>query len=111
MGWQFFFAAVGQKGMFEMEVMLYVGNLARSVTENELRNLFSQVGEVTSIRINKNGASGEPAQYGFLAMSSQSEADHAVSRFNEYPLSERCLRVGLVRSRRRTGIPGPLIGA
>ncbi len=89
-----------------MDVMLYVGNLASYITENELRNLFSQVGEVTSIRINQDGLSGEAGQYGFLAMSSQSEADRAVSRFNQYSVGGQRLRVGLVKPRRRTG-PAP----
>jgi RNA recognition motif-containing protein len=92
-----------------MDVMLYVGNLARSISENELRNLFSQVGEVTTIRIIKDRISGESQEYGFVSMSSQSEADHAVSRFNKYPLSEQRLRVGLVRPRGRTSGPAPRI--
>lgn len=85
-----------------MDVMLYVGNLASYITENELRTLFSQVGEVTSIRINKDRPSGQAEQYCFLAMSSQSEADHAVSRFNQISMGGHRLRVGLVKPRRRT---------
>ncbi len=91
-----------------MDVTLYVGNLAKSVSENELRSLFSQVGDVTTLRIVKDDPSGESLEYGFVTMSSQNEADRAVSRFNNYPFSERVLRVGLVRPRRRTGTPGSL---
>ncbi len=86
-----------------MDVMLYVGNLAGYITENELRTLFSQVGDVTSIRINQDRLSSETEQYCFLAMSSQSEADHAVSRFNGYSVGGHPLRVGLVKLRRRGG--------
>ena len=89
-----------------MDVMLYVGNLAGHITENEVRSLFSQVGEVTSIRINQDRLSGEGEQYCFLAMSSQSEADHAVSRFNQYSVGGRRLRVGLVKPRRRASAAG-----
>ncbi len=89
-----------------MDVVLYVGNLAKSVTENELRNLFSRVGEVTVIRLMKNRLSGESEEYGFVSMSCQNEADYAVSRFNRYLLSGRTLRVGLVRLRRTTSTPG-----
>ena len=92
-----------------MNVMLYVGNLAGSVTENELRSLFSQAGEVTTIRILKDRVSGASQQYGFVSMSTQSEADHAVNQFDQYTLSEQPLRVGLVRPRRRTSTPGPLL--
>lgn len=91
-----------------MDVMLYVGNLAKSVSENELRNLFSQVGEVTTIRLMIDRLSGESKQYGFLSMSSQSEADRAVSRFNHYLLSEHVLKVDIVRARWKTSTPGSL---
>ena len=82
-----------------MDVMLYVGNLARSVTENELRDLFSQVGEVTTIRIATDRHTGQSKGYGFLSMSCQSEADHAVSRFDNFMLSDHVLEVGLARPR------------
>ena len=87
-----------------MNIVLYVGNLAKSVSENELRSLFSQAGEVTSLRIMKDEA-GIAEPYGFVGMSSQSEADDAVRRFRGYRLSERPLRVGLVRLRRTPGAP------
>jgi RNA recognition motif-containing protein len=89
-----------------MDVTVYVGNLAKSVSENELRSLFSQVGDVTTLRIIKDDASGESLEYGFVTMSSQNEADRAVSRFNHYPLGEQPLRVGLVRPRGRSHSPG-----
>ena len=91
-----------------MNVMLYVGNLARSISESELRNLFSRVGEVTATRIIKDHIGGRSQEYGFVTMSSQSEADQAIRRFNEYPLSDQRLRVGLVKLRLRTSTPGPL---
>ncbi|MGE5073894.1 MAG: RNA recognition motif domain-containing protein [Anaerolineae bacterium] len=94
-----------------MKVMLYVGNLAKSVTETDLRTLFSQVGEVTTIRIIRDWFSGESQQYGFVTMSARSEADDAINRFHKYSLGEHLLRVGLVKPRRRTGRPGPLIGS
>lgn len=86
-----------------MDVTLYVGNLAGSVTEHELRNLFSRVGEVTNIRLMRDRTSGESKEYGFLAMSCQSEADHAISRFDNFLLSGRFLTVSLVAPRSRTG--------
>ena len=67
-----------------MDTVLYVGNLPKTTSENELRNLFSQVGEVTNLTILKDRKSREPKEYGTLAMSRQSEADRAVSRFDNY---------------------------
>ena len=92
-----------------MNVMLYVGNLAKSVTESELRDLFSQVGEVTAARIIKDRISGRSQEYGFVTMSTQSGADQAVSRFNKHPLGDQHLRVGLVKLKLRTSSPGPRI--
>jgi hypothetical protein len=92
-----------------MDIMLYVGNLAKSVSENELRNLFSRVGEVTSLRLVNDDASGRSDRYGFVSMSSQNEADDVIRLFNRYLLSEHPLRVGLVRLRRTSTTPRPLI--
>ena len=91
-----------------MDTVLYVGNLPKTTSENELRNLFSQVGEVTSLTILKDHQSGESKEYGYLAMSSQSEADRAVSRFDNYLLSEHRLQVSLARPRVTGGTPGSL---
>ncbi len=90
-----------------MTVMLYVGNLARSITESELRDLFAQAGEVTTARIIKDRISGQSQAYGFVTMSTRSGADQAVSRFNKYVLGDQHLRVGLVRLGLRTGSAGP----
>ncbi len=106
MGWRFLFSQQATGKALDMDIVLYVGNLAKSVSENELRSLFSQVGEVTSLRI-VNDASGKAEHYGFVGMSTQSEADDAVRRFNQYLLSEHPLRVGLVRLRRTPGAPRP----
>jgi RNA recognition motif-containing protein len=82
-----------------MNVMLYVGNLAKSTTEDELQTLFEQVGEVTSIRIMKDRSNGESRGFGFLTMSAESEADTAVSKFNSYALGDHKLKVSLTKPR------------
>ena len=89
-----------------MDVMLYVANLATFTTEDELRILFSQVGQVTGLKIIKDRNTGESKEYGYLTMSAQSEADKAVSRFNNYSFSNRRLKVSLARPRARAGAPG-----
>ena len=82
-----------------MNVMLYIGNLAKSTTEGELQTLFEQVGEVTTIRIMKNPSNGESRGFGFLTMSAESEADKAVSRFNTFVLANNQLKVSLAKPR------------
>jgi RNA recognition motif-containing protein len=90
-----------------MDVMLYVGNLSKSTTEDELKNLFSLVGEVTSLKIMKDGVSGESKAYGFLTMSAESEADHAVSKFNAYSFNDHELKVSLAKPRAQRGLSIP----
>ena len=82
-----------------MDVMLYVRNLSDLTTEQELENLFSQVGDVTSLKIMKDLNTGESKAYGYLTMSAQSEADKAVSRFNNYTFAGHTLKVGLTKPR------------
>ena len=91
-----------------MNVMLYVGNLSKSTTEEELKTLFTQVGEVTSLRIMKDNSNGESRGFGFLTMSAQSEADSAVSRFNAFTLSDHKLKVSLTKAREQRGSRGPV---
>ena len=90
-----------------MTVMLYIGNLAKSTTEDELQTLFEQVGEVTTIRIMKDSSNGESRGFGFLTMSAESEADKAVSRFNTYMLADSKLRVSLAKPRVQHGLSRP----
>ncbi len=82
-----------------MDVVLSIDNLAISTTEEELKTLFMQVGEVTAIQINKDRVSGKSKGYGFLSMSMLSEADKAVSRFNSYSLNGQKLQVRLSKPR------------
>jgi RNA recognition motif-containing protein len=90
-----------------MNVMLYVGNLAKSTTEDELKTLFEQVGEVTTIRIMKDHTNGESRGFGFLTMGAESEADKAVSRFNTYTLGDNELKVSLAKPRVPRVASGP----
>ena len=90
-----------------MNVMLYIGNLAKSTTEDELQTLFEQVGEVTTIWIMKDRSNGESRGFGFLTMSAESEADKAVSRFNAYTLGDHKLKVSLTKSRTQSSTSRP----
>lgn len=87
-----------------MDVMLYVDNISMATTEHDLRELFTQVGEVTSLNIVRDILSGRPKGYGYLTMSAQSEADAAVSRFNAHAFDGHKLKVSLVKRRTVTGL-------
>ncbi len=86
-----------------MEIKLYVGNLPYSTTEDELRELFAQAGEVKSVAVIKDRDSGTSKGFGFIEMGTQEEAQNAISKFNEYSLGDRQLKVNMARPREERG--------
>jgi len=90
-----------------MEAKVYVGNLSKSTTQDELSALFAQAGEVLSTDIIKDRKSGESKGFAFITMSAQSEADKAVSMLNAVSLGENILKVNLANPRPTRGVDGP----
>src|SRR6266498_1702459 len=86
-----------------MEARLYVGNLSRSTTQDELNVLFAQAGQVTAAEVIKDRKSGEPRGFAFITMSAQSEAEKAISMFDTYSLSDHALKVSLAKPREQRG--------
>jgi len=82
-----------------MEVKLYVGNMARSTTEDELKTLFAQAGNVLAVEVIKDRDSGQSKGFAFVTMGDQAEADKAISMFNAYSLAERELKVNVAKPR------------
>ncbi len=82
-----------------MEAKLYVGNLSKSTTQDELNTLFAEAGEVISAEVIKNRKSGESKGFAFVTMGAQSEADQAINKFNLYLFSGHALNVSLAKSR------------
>ena len=82
-----------------MEVKLYVGNLAYSTTEDELRTLFAQAGTIVSVAVIKDRDTGNSKGFAFVEMASQADAQKAISMFNSYRLGDRTLTVNPARPR------------
>jgi RNA recognition motif-containing protein len=82
-----------------MDVKLYVGNLSYNTTEDELRTLFAQAGTVASVAIIKDRDTGQSKGFAFVEMSTQAEAQKAISQFNAKELKDRALTVNLARPR------------
>ena len=82
-----------------MESKLYVGNLSFSTTEDELRTLFTQAGTVASVALIKDRDSGRSIGFAFVEMSSQVEAEKAITTFNGYHMGDRELKVSMARPR------------
>jgi RNA recognition motif-containing protein len=82
-----------------MEVKLYVGNLSYSTSEDELRTLFAQAGNVTSVAVIKDRDTGSSKGFAFIEMTTQAEAQSAITMFNNYQLGERPLTVNMAKPR------------
>ena len=83
----------------QMEAKLIVGNLSKSITQDELNALFAQAGDVTATEVIRDRRSGESKGFAIITMSAQSEADKAISMFNTYSLTDLALKVSLAKPR------------
>ena len=83
-----------------MDVRLHVGNLAKSTTEDELQNLFSHAGRVISVAIITDRGSGVSKGFAFVEMTTEREAEQAITTLNGYNLSDHELKVSIAKSRR-----------
>ena len=78
---------------------IYVGNLPYSVTDDELRDVFSDFGELVSAEVVKDKFSGQSKGFGFVDMPNNSEADQAIKALNDTYLKGRKLTVNEARPR------------
>ena len=99
----FYLPVIPEKVVFKMEAKIYVGNLTKSTSEQDLNTLFAQAGQVVSVDMIKDRNSGEPKGFAFITMSAQSEADKAISMFNAYSLGDQELKVDLAKPREQRG--------
>lgn len=76
-----------------MGVEIYVGQLSSSVTEEEVRKLFTVAGTVTSVHLVKNSGSGELRGCGYVRMSTEDEACEAIGLLNGAMLGDRLIVV------------------
>jgi RNA recognition motif-containing protein len=82
-----------------MNEKLYVGNLAYSTTEADLRALFAQAGTVSACDLITDRDTGQSKGFAFVTMSNQAEAEKATSMFNGKALQDRALTVNTARPR------------
>lgn len=96
-----------------MNEKLFVGNLAYSTTEDELRLLFTQAGNVTACELIKDRDTGQSKGFAFVTMGTQVEAEEATRMFNAHSLGERALTVNTAKPRepRRSGERGMARGS
>lgn len=82
-----------------MEVKLYVGNLSFDTTEEQLRTLFTEAGTVSAVDMIKDRDTHMSKGFAFVTMSTQAEAEKAISTFNSKEFNGRPLTVNVARPR------------
>lgn len=78
---------------------IFVGNLARDVTEAELQQAFAEFGHISSVAILKDRETGEPRGFGFVDMPAEDEARRALAGLSGRTVKGRALRVDEARPR------------
>ncbi len=80
-----------------MATKLFVGSLAYSVTDDELRATFEAVGTVESAKVITDRDTGRSRGFGFVEMTNDDEAQEAIKQLNEKELSGRRILVNEAR--------------
>jgi RNA recognition motif-containing protein len=82
---------------------LYVGNLPYEIGETELQDLFAQAGSVDSVRVMRDQATGRARGFAFVEMSTDEEAQQAISMMNGTQVGGRNLTVNEARPQAERG--------
>lgn len=82
-----------------MAAKLFVGNLPYGTTENDLQDHFRQAGTVVAVNILQDRMTGRSRGFGFVEMSSQEEAQKAISLFHQQDFQGRALTVDSAKAR------------
>ncbi|HEY2524618.1 MAG TPA: RNA-binding protein [Candidatus Binataceae bacterium] len=80
-----------------MPAKLYVGNLAFSVTNEDLEALFGQVGKIDNVAVITDKFSGQSRGFGFVQMADSNEAARAIEELNGHELKGRAIKVNEAR--------------
>ncbi|MEA3372824.1 MAG: RNA-binding protein [Campylobacterota bacterium] len=76
---------------------IYVGNIPFTQTEEELRRLFEQYGQVTSVNMINDRETGRQRGFGFVEMPNDDEADEAIKKLENYEIDGRHICVNEAR--------------
>jgi cold-inducible RNA-binding protein len=80
-----------------MNTKLYVGNLPYETTESDLRALFAGAGQVSTVSIMRDRATGQARGFAFVEMSDIESAQRAIAQLDQHPIGGRNLTVNEAR--------------
>lgn len=81
---------------------IYVGNLDYNIDENELKNIFSEYGQVDSVKIITDKETGRTKGFGFIEMNNETEGNNAISALNGKSFNNRNMKVNESIPRKKT---------
>jgi RNA recognition motif-containing protein len=84
-----------------MSTRLYVGNISFKATEDDLKDLFSKAGEVVSVKLIKDAATGRLRGFGFVEMAEKEGVQKAVSMLNGSAFMDRNIVVNEAKPQER----------
>ncbi len=83
-----------------MTTQLYVGNVNYRMTEDGLKQMFSEFGEVTSAKIVTDRETGRSKGFGFVEMADEDSAERAIQSLNDQELDGRRIKVNIARPKK-----------
>lgn len=83
-----------------MTTQLYVGNVSYRMTEDGLKQMFSEFGEVTSAKIVIDRETGRSKGFGFVEMADADAADRAIQSLNDQEMEGRRIKVNVARPKK-----------
>lgn len=89
---------------------IYVGNLSYEADEQAINQLFSQFGEVVSVKIIKDNMSGRSKGFGFVEMADASLSKRAIAELNETSFMDRNIIVNEARPKPESSSRGAFAG-
>jgi RNA recognition motif-containing protein len=89
-----------------MSMKLYVGNLPQQITEDQLKELFAEAGNVASAKIITDRQTGLPRGFGFVEMETKAEGQKAISMLNGKDVDGRTLTVNEARPQQKGSFGG-----
>ena len=82
-----------------MSKNLYVGNLSYDTTEDTLRTLFSEFGDIESVNVITDRYTGRPRGFAFVEMATEEAAQEAKGSLNGRMVDQREIKVDLAKPR------------
>jgi RNA recognition motif-containing protein len=83
-----------------MSSNIYVGNLSYEINNESLQELFEEFGEVVSAKVINDRETGRSRGFGFVEMSSDSDADTAIQNLNGKEIKGRSIKVNVAKPKK-----------